>query len=40
MNRLNVERLAEALSEILSDRTGAEVKVRFVPKEAREEKSA
>lgn len=33
MNRLNVNRLAEALSEILSDRHGAKVTVTFIPKE-------
>lgn len=33
MNRLNVNRLAEALSEILSDRHGVKVTVSFNPKE-------
>lgn len=33
MNRLNVNRLAEALSEILSDRHGVKVTVSFSPKE-------
>lgn len=32
MNRLNVNRLAEALSEILSDRHGVKVTVTFIPK--------
>lgn len=33
MNRLNVNRLAEALSEILSDRHGVKVTVTFNPRE-------
>lgn len=34
MNRLNVNRLAEVLSEILSEKHGAKVTVKFTPKEA------
>lgn len=33
MNRLNVNRLAEALSEILSDRHGAKITITFKPRE-------
>lgn len=33
MNRLNVERLAEVLSDILSRKYGAEVHIRYVKKE-------
>lgn len=33
MNRLNVNRLAEALSEILTDRHGVKVTVTFKPRE-------
>ena len=34
MDRLNVDRLAEVLSEILSEKHGAKVTVSFTPKEA------
>lgn len=37
MNRLNVNRLAEALSEILSDRHGVKVTVTFQPREEEHE---
>ena len=33
MNRLNVNRLAEVLSEILTDKHGAKVVVTFQPRE-------
>lgn len=33
MNRLNVNRLAEVLSEILTDRHGVKVTVTFTPRE-------
>lgn len=36
MNRLNVNRLAEALSEILTDRHGVKVTVTFNQKEEQE----
>ena len=32
-NRLNIDRLAQVLSEILSEKHGADVKITFVPKE-------
>lgn len=31
-NRLNVDRLAAVLSEILSDMTGADVRIRYIRK--------
>lgn len=34
MNGLNVERLAEVLSDILSQKYGAEVHIRFVKEDA------
>ena len=37
MDRLNVNRLAEALSEILTDRHGVKVTVTFNPKEEEQE---
>lgn len=37
MNRLNVNRLAEALSEILTDRHGAKVTITFKPREDEQE---
>lgn len=37
MNRLNVNRLAEALSEILTDRYGAKVTITFKPREKEKE---
>lgn len=43
MDRLNVNRLAEVLSEILSEKHGAKITVSFTPKEAEvheEQKSA
>lgn len=36
-NRLNVDRLAAVLSEILSDMTGADVRIRYVRKEDKSE---
>lgn len=33
MDRLNVDRLAQVLSEILSEKHGAEIKITFTPKE-------
>ena len=36
MNRLNVSRLAEVLSDILTDRHGVKVTVTFNPKEEQE----
>lgn len=33
MNRLNVTRLAEVLSEILTDKHGAKITVTFQPRE-------
>ena len=37
MDRLNVNRLAEALSEILTDRHGVKVTVTFNPREEAQE---
>lgn len=37
MNRLNVNRLAEALSEILTDRHGVKVTVTFTLREEEQE---
>lgn len=34
MNRLNVNRLAEVLSEILTEKHGAKVTITFTPKES------
>ena len=37
MNRLNVVRLAEVLSEILTDKHGAKITVTFQPREEEQE---
>ena len=37
MNRLNVVRLAEVLSEILTDKHGVKITVTFQPKEEAQE---
>lgn len=37
MDHLNINRLAEALSEILSDRHGVKVTVTFQPREEEQE---
>lgn len=37
MNRLNVNRLAEVLSEILTDKHGVKVTVTFNPREEEQE---
>ena len=37
MNRLNVTRLAEVLSEILTEKHGAKITVTFNPKEEEQE---
>ena len=33
MSKLNIERLAQVMSEILSDKYGAEVTIQYVPLE-------
>lgn len=40
MDRLNVDRLMEVLSDILSDKHDAKITLRAVPKEKKENKSA
>lgn len=40
MNRLNVDRLMKELSDILSEKYGATITLRAVPKEKKEGKSA
>ena len=37
MNRLNVDRLAAVLSDILSEKHGAKVTITFTPKEEAED---
>lgn len=37
MDRLNVDRLAEVLSEILSEKHGAKITISFTPKEEAED---
>ena len=40
MSKLNIERLAQVMSEILSDKFGAEVTIQYVPLEAEPQEEA
>lgn len=40
MNRLNVNRLMEVMSEILSEKHGAKITLRAIPKDQAEEAEA